>query len=89
MRGPFVRDWNAAVDWVQRERWKRTEQGKWRYYAQVFCNYEAVACRWSSEGVRLNRLYSGPPSDEEAGGPGDERLPEADEGSASDERPTV
>ena len=79
MQGPFVRDWNAASDWVQRERWKKRDDGTWDYYSKVFCNYESVACRWSKDGIKLNRLYSSPPTDQQAGGPGDEPFPESAE----------
>src|SRR4028119_212047 len=47
MRGPFVRDWNAAADFIQRERWKRDDDGEWKYYAKTFMNYEVIARRWS------------------------------------------
>lgn len=79
MRGPFVRDWNAAADWIQRERWKQDEAGNWEYYEQTFENYEKVARRWSPDAIILTRETSPPPSAAEAGGPGDEALP-ADSG---------
>jgi Domain of unknown function (DUF4760) len=75
MRGPFVRDWNAAADWVQRERWKLQPNGTWEYYDKVFIEYELLARAWSDKAIQLSRLHSGPPSNEEAGGPGDEALP--------------
>lgn len=75
MRGPVVRDWNAAAEWVQRERWKREPDGSWKYYGKIFINYEILAGAWSNEAIRLDQLHSGPPSDAEAGGPGDEPLP--------------
>ena len=75
MRGPLVRDWNAAASFVQRERWKRKPDGEWEYYGKVFLAYERLARRWSREAIMLSKAYSGPPSDEEAGGPGDEALP--------------
>lgn len=36
MEGAYVRDWNAATDWVQRERWKADNQGNWTYRASIF-----------------------------------------------------
>jgi hypothetical protein len=75
MRGPYVRDWNAAADWIQRERWKRTDSGGWTYYEKVFQNYQTVARRWSNEAIQLNKAYSGPPSDAEAGGPSSDPIP--------------
>jgi hypothetical protein len=75
MRGPFVRDWNAIASWVQRERWKRLEDGSWEYYGKIFIEYEKLARQWSSEAVALSAAYSGPPADEDAGGPSDEPLP--------------
>lgn len=75
MRGPFVRDWNAAVDWVQRARWKLQPDGTWEYYGTVFLNYEVMARRWSAEAIALSENYSGPPSDQEAGGPSAEPIP--------------
>lgn len=82
MRGPFVRDWNAAADWIQRERWKRDDQGQWEYYGQIFQNYQVIACRWSHEAIALSATYAAPPTDQEAGGPGDEAMPS----DASEER---
>jgi hypothetical protein len=79
MRGPFVRDWNAASDWVQRERWKRQDDGTWEYYGQVFMNYEIVARKWSHEAKALDETSGGPPPEIEAGGPSDEPLPAATE----------
>jgi hypothetical protein len=75
MRGPFVRDWNAAAQWIQRERWKRQEDGSWEYYEKIFENYGYWACRWSHEAVVLDEEFSGPPPDAEAEAPGAEPLP--------------
>lgn len=75
MRGPFTRDWNAAADWIQRERWKRQEDGSWTYYDSSFANYQQVALRWSPDAILLSEGFAGPPSEGEAGGPGDEHLP--------------
>lgn len=75
MRGPFVRDWNAAAEWVQRERWKRQPDGTWQYYDATFCSFEKLARKWSPTAVKLGRTFGGPPPDDEAGGPGDEPIP--------------
>jgi hypothetical protein len=76
MLGPFVRDWNAAAAFIQRERWKQHPDTKlWSYREPVFKNYQDVACEWSLEAVRLTEQYGGPPAEPE--GPGDEPLPDA------------
>lgn len=79
MRAPFVRDWNAAVDFVQRERWRRETDGRWTYNERIFCNYQKMARRWSRDALCPDASYGTPPSDAEHGGPGDDPLPAADE----------
>jgi hypothetical protein len=79
MEGAFLRDWNAAAKFIQRERWKRNEDGTWYYYSHHFEHYQVVAESWSREIICLDKLYSGPPTEAEAGGPGDDPLP-VDEG---------
>lgn len=74
MRGPFVRDWNAIADWVQRERWKH-EDGEWKYYSSTFCEFQRLAREWSDEAVVIGRTYSGPPTDDQANSPSAEPLP--------------
>lgn len=76
MQGPFVRDWNAASGLIQGERWKRGDRGGWSYRPQVFAAYQLIACRWSSEALRLDNRSGKPPDDARAVGPGDEPLPE-------------
>lgn len=73
MEGTFVRDWNAASNWVQRERWKIGKDGKWQYRASIFANFQEVACRWSTEAVRLTATSAPPPT--KTTGPGDDPLP--------------
>nr|WP_299438717.1 DUF4760 domain-containing protein [uncultured Rhodospira sp.] len=81
MRGPFVRDWNTAADFIQRERWRwDARTGRWIYHAALFENYQAVAKQWSDEAVSLNESYSPPPA--APGGPGDEAYPASDGGTA-------
>jgi len=74
MRGPFIRDWNAAADFIQRERWEYVKQsGSWRYNPRLYENYGKVASKWSTEAIALGKKYSSPP--EAPSGPGDESLP--------------
>lgn len=76
MGGPFVRDWNAASDWIQRERWKRDDRTRqWGYDEQIFEHFEYVATSWSTDAVRLKALPRTPPADADAGGVSDEPLP--------------
>jgi hypothetical protein len=75
MLGPFVRDWNAAADFIQRERWKWDEDiRKWKYHSQLFDHYQYLAVKWSKEARVLNRRTSSPPASPE--GPGDEAYPD-------------
>lgn len=74
MVGPFVRDWNAASDWVQRERWKWDAEARlWRYRHQLFENFQWLAIRWSAEARVLTSESSAPPP--HSAGPGDAALP--------------
>lgn len=73
MEGAFVRDWNAVADWVQRERWKQSDNGQWTYRKSVFEHFQWVACSWSPDARRLNEMTSPPP--DAPSGPGDEPLP--------------
>lgn len=74
MEGAFVRDWNAASPWIQRERWKHEEDGSWSYRASILQNYENTACAWSKDAIRLGKEHSPPPA--MAAGVSDEALPE-------------
>lgn len=74
MGGPFVRDWNAASDWIQRERWKCNDAGQWEYDDNIFEHFEFIATRWSREARRLKAEPRIPPADVGTG-PGDEALP--------------
>jgi hypothetical protein len=73
MEGAFVRDWNAAAEFVQRQRWKYAD-GQWRYRASVYENYQHVACKWSKDALRLTEASFPPPAS--PAGPGDRPLPE-------------
>jgi Domain of unknown function (DUF4760) len=75
MEGAFVRDFNAAADFIQGERWRRTADGKgWVYRKSIFGNYQWAAERWSPEAQRL--VKGDPPTDAPAKAVGDEHLPE-------------
>lgn len=77
MLSPFVRDWNAAANFIQRERWKwDSKQSLWTYHDPLFENYQFMAKKWSYEAVDLSRNSSGPP--DVPSGPGDEALPDTD-----------
>lgn len=84
MAGPFVRDWNAAADWIQRERWRRGTAEAWVYRSGIYASYQAVACRWSKEARRL--VAGDPPTDTpdvalgKSISPGDEPLPDTASG---------
>lgn len=75
MGGPFVRDWNAAVGWIERERWKfDAERDGWRYDPNIYRHFERTARKWSREATRpLGRKG---PVPTRAGGAGDEPLPD-------------
>ena len=84
MLGPFVRDWNAASDFIQRERWKLNEKTQeWQYRYQLFENYQSVATKWSEEAINLTRESSEPPT--KAEGPGDDPLPDSDANSRANQ----
>lgn len=73
MGGPFVRDWNAALDLIELERWKRGPGDANRYDPKIYQNFERVARLWSPRdarrplGAKMHRV---------AEGPGAELLPE-------------
>lgn len=72
MRSIFCRDWDAAADFIWRERWKKTPNGDWLYYKQVFEHFEKRALKW---GATRSLKKGNPPKDvvgEGAVGPGDD-----------------
>jgi Domain of unknown function (DUF4760) len=73
MEGAFVRDWNAASDFIQRERWKYAKDETWNYRHSIYQNYQHIACRWSKDARILSQESSPPP--EYPAGPGDTSLP--------------
>ena len=82
MRGPFVRDWNAAADFIQRERWKFDDsEDQWIYNAQLFASFQTYAVRWSEEAKNISKDVSVPPATPK--GPGDEAYPDGERASDS------
>lgn len=79
MRAPFVRDWNAAADFVQAERWRREDDGRWTYNEKIFCNYQKMARRWSRDARSLSAASGPSGGGALTGGPGDDPLPHDDE----------
>lgn len=76
MEGAFVRDWNAAADFIQSERWRRNaDNSDWVYRRSIFANYQWAAERWSAEAVRLEEGARPEPTSPIA--IGDEHLPES------------
>jgi len=74
MRGPFVRDWNAAARFIQRERWKWDEAARsWHYHDALFEHYQLVASRFSSKAIKLDKTTFTHP--EAPHGPGDDPIP--------------
>ena len=70
MATAFVRDWNAASDFVQRERWKKdAKTDKWTYFPKQYETYQRVALRFNKKANKLDADYAPPP--QEAEGPGD------------------
>lgn len=50
MMSVFVRDWNSASSYIQRERWKLNQStGKWIYNKRVYVNFEKLALKWSKK----------------------------------------
>ena len=47
MESAFVRDWNAAADWVQATRLDTSVTGTTRYDDRAFANYQWMAREWA------------------------------------------
>jgi len=76
MCGPMVRDWNAAADFIQRERWKYDKiKCDWSYYEKSYENYERISHRLSPDAKKIGKDYSPPPTG--PAGPGDEFIPKS------------
>ncbi|SEP85030.1 protein of unknown function [Devosia sp. YR412] len=72
--GPFVRDWNAAADFIQQERWQWDDKtSRWLYRERAFSNFAKVARKMSKEARILTQETSRPPAAPE--GPNDAALP--------------
>nr|WP_244867505.1 DUF4760 domain-containing protein [Vannielia litorea] len=79
MSGAFIRDWNAAREFIQRERWKfDPDKGEWDYNARVFRNFQKIAKRIGGRGaLPLDRASW--PAPAAPSGPGDLPLPEPED----------
>ena len=92
MMSVFIRDWNLAANYIQRDRWKYDkEAGKWIYQKRMYEKFEALATRWAKKcdlkAVRLSKTYSNPP---EIPGTVDQAVPSAEEDDAPEsERPSL
>lgn len=74
MRSSFIDDWIAAKTFIQRERWKKSDDGKsWVYHAKLYEHYNCVAHRWSPGEVEILSEKSGGHPDEPVG-PGDQPM---------------
>jgi len=61
--GTLVRDWNAASEFIRRERWGwDSASGQWAYDPTLLQSFEALACSWSSSAVRLRANPGAPPA---------------------------
>lgn len=77
MGSAVVRDWNAAAAYIQRERWRLNDaKDDFVYRPRLYANYQWLAARFSRTALRLTIASSAKPSLAEAGGPGDDPLPE-------------
>ena len=72
MKGPFVRDWDAASDYIQRERWKKTASGDWHYHKALYEAYQRVATDFDSSATNLTESTTPPPA--HPSGPGDKPI---------------
>lgn len=88
MFGAFVRDWNAAADFIQRERWRFDNKSKvWLYQSFLMENYQKMATSWSKDAKVLNEKYSEHPAQTE--GLADEPLPENPDVTIQDTHPSL
>ena len=79
MLGPFVRDWNAASAYIQRERWKWDASSKeWQYRSRLYGNFQKIALDFSDDAINLVEDNKPPGKPR---GPGDEALPSSGEDS--------
>ena len=52
----FARDWDAAANFIQRERWSEKD-GEWEYFDELYKNYQEVALEWGAT-HNLNEEWS-------------------------------
>lgn len=70
MATAFVRDWNAAAHFIQRERWKKNATtNAWEYFPKTYGTYQRMAHRFNKATFTLNEYFAPPPDAPE--GPGD------------------
>jgi hypothetical protein len=78
MMTTFVKHWNKATPYIQRERWKwDADDAEWIYHKRTYENYENLAHRWAKKcnlhAITISKETSPPPDHPE--GPGDEAGP--------------
>jgi hypothetical protein len=79
MASAVVRDWNAAAEYVQHERWRLNARGDdYVYHPGLYANYQWLAANFSNTARRLTATSSPKPLLAAASGPGDDPLPEID-----------
>ena len=75
MRTAFLRDWEAAAEFIQRERWKQKDDTEeWEYNAKLFEHYNELAHQWTSKEIPILKAESSSPPSRPAG-PGDQPVP--------------
>lgn len=53
MRSVFIRDWDAATKFIEKERWVKIED-KWYYRRNFFEHFEHIAIKWGAT-ARINK----------------------------------
>lgn len=73
MESAFIRDWNEAADYIQRERWKFDKlRNEWEYQHSLYQNFQKIALRWNPAVKHIDETSSLPPENPQ--GPGDRSL---------------
>lgn len=63
MKTAFVRDWNAAGDFIQGERWRWDDDARqWHYDERAYQHFEHVATSWSGQARQLRFERQTPPA---------------------------
>jgi hypothetical protein len=79
MRGAFIRDWQRAKHFIQRERWDYNKDTKdWVYYDRAYARYETMVLELVPDEPKLTKDFSGPPERFDADSPSDELTPNPD-----------